>query len=234
MPTRGARPRNTTRADGVLRSIRLDILNGTLPPGSRLGFTDLGARYDVSTGVLREVLPRLVEQGLATSEPQLGYRVIDVSIDRLTHLTEARVAIEGLVTRQAIHHGDLAWEAEIVARHHALVRRTAEATGTTVHEDWIVAHEQFHLAILLGCPNPYLVDTARRLRSVAEVYRCWAAPAIEASHRDVASEHRELMEAAIGRDPETAVSRTEAHIRRTTDLLLEGHRLRGDVALEAH
>lgn len=85
-----------TRASVVLQRLRSDVLNGRLAPGSKLGFAELGARYNVSSGVLREVLPRLVEQGLATSEAQLGFRVIDVSVDNLTQLTDARVAIETL------------------------------------------------------------------------------------------------------------------------------------------
>lgn len=219
-PTRSASP---TRADTVLAKIRLDIFNGDLEPGARLGFSDLGARYKVSTGVLREVLPRLVEQGLATSEPQLGFRVVAVSVERLTQLTNARVAIETLVTRAAIRDGDLAWEADVVAKHHALARLTDEAASTDqIREDWIGAHEQFHLAILNGCPNPYLVETAQRLRSIAEVYRCWSAPAQTFAQRDVATEHRELMESVIGRHEDQAVERTEAHIRRTTELLLTG------------
>lgn len=224
-PQRPSSP-SPTRADAVLASVRLDILRGVLVPGSRLGFNDLGQRYDVSSGVLREVLPRLVEQGLATTAPQHGYRVVDVTVERLTHLTDARVAIETLVTREATQRGDLAWEADVVAKHHALARLSEEVVGDGIHEDWIAAHEQFHLSILGGCPNTYLVDAARRLRSVAEVFRCWAAPENEASERDVSGEHRGLMEAAIGRDPDLAAERTAAHIRRTTDLLLHAQQRR--------
>src|SRR5689334_11074540 len=113
---RRTRSSNPTRADVVLGLIRAEILNGRLAPGSRLGFVDLGERYKVSTGVLREVLPRLVERGLATSEAQRGFRVIDVSVERLTQLTDARVAIETLVTRQAVAHGDITWETDVVAK----------------------------------------------------------------------------------------------------------------------
>ncbi|MEU0508014.1 MULTISPECIES: GntR family transcriptional regulator [Amycolatopsis] len=217
-----ARSSSPTRADVVLAQIRADILNGRLTPGSRLGFNGLGERYAVSTGVLREVLPRLVEQGLATSEAQLGFRVIDVSVERLSQLTEARVAIDTLVTRQAVTHGDIAWEANVVAKHHALARISAEASAADISEDWLAAHEAFHVAILEGCENAYLVDTAARLRSISEVYRCWSWPEQNRTHRDIAREHREIMEAAIARDADLAAQLTEAHIRRTTELLLSG------------
>jgi len=217
-----SRSSGPTRSDVVLTQIRADVLNGRLVPGSRLGFADLGLRYEASTGVLREVLPRLVEQGLATSEAQLGFRVVDVSVDRLNQLTDARVAIDTLVTRHALIDGDIAWEGDVVARHHALARVAEAAAAEDISEEWLKAHEAFHLAILGGCRNRYLVETAERLRSISVVYRCWTRPALERTHRDLAREHREIMEACVARDGEAAVRLTEAHIRRTTELLISG------------
>lgn len=219
-----SRSRSTapTRADVVLAHIRADILNGRLVPGSRLGFADLSQSYDVSTGVLREVLPRLVEQGLATTESQLGFRVIDVSVDRLHQLTEARVALDTLVTREAITQGDISWETEVVATQHTLARTVGSDGADDISEGWLKAHEAFHLAILRGCTNTYLVDAAIRLRSISLVYRCWSAPAAGRARRDIDREHRDIMEAVIARDADRAVNLTADHIRVTTDLLLSG------------
>lgn len=166
------------------------------------------------------MLPRLVEQGLATSEAQLGFRVVDVSVDDLTQLTDARVAIETSVIRKAVAHGDIAWESEVVAKHHALERIGRTVTGPEISEDWLVAHEEFHLAILAGCGNTYLYDAAARLRSISEVYRCWSAPASQRTHRDIEAEHRAIMEAVVGRDADLAVDLTERHIRLTTELAI--------------
>ncbi|MFT4393982.1 GntR family transcriptional regulator [Gordonia lacunae] len=208
-----------TRADEVLRRLRTDILEGRFEPSSKLGFAELGSRYEVSSGVLREVLPRLVEQGLATSEPQLGFRVVDVSVDHLTQLTDARVALETLVIRQAIERGDLDWESRVVAKHHALARIGRDDAGPS-HENWLAAHEDFHLALMEGCENTYLFETAARLRSISEVYRCWSTPEHRRIHRDVESEHRAIMEAAVARDADLAVELCEHHIRLTTELLI--------------
>ena len=100
--------------------------------------------------MLREGLPRLVEQGLATNEAQLGFRVVTVSPESLRYLTAARCAIETLVTRQSMEAGDLAWESRLVAAHHALSR-----TGPPeAREQWMARHEEFHATLLSGCPNP--------------------------------------------------------------------------------
>lgn len=210
-----------TRADSVLQRLRDDILNGDLAPGSRLGFAELGVRYSVSTGVLREVLPRLVEQGLATSEPQLGFRVVTVSPADLEELTEARVALESLVTEMALSAGDIAWETALVAAHHTLSRTPQLDEDGAMTRDWIDAHEAFHEALWTGSGNRYLCATATQLRTVSEVYRCWTRDLTIEMDRDVAGEHRAIMDAAIARDIPRCLKLVEDHIRLTTALLLQ-------------
>ena len=52
------------RTAEVYARLRSDILAGRLPPGSRLPFAELGARYESSMSAIREGLQRLVEQGI--------------------------------------------------------------------------------------------------------------------------------------------------------------------------
>lgn len=223
--TRGAtrrpegRAAGLTRADATMLQLRHDILNGYVEPGSKLAFADLCERYGVSTGVLREVLPRLVEQGLATSESQLGYRVVSVSVEALQQLTQARIAIEAMVLRLATQAGDLAWESDVVAAHHALARTPRYLDGD-LNSEWMVLHEQFHIALLAGCGNHYLIDVAARLRSIFDVYRCWSRIGESSVDRDVDAEHRGLAEAAVARDAEACERRITEHIQLTTDLVV--------------
>ena len=109
-----------TRTERVYTQLRRDILNGELQPGARLPFAELSERYGGSMSAIREGLQRLVEQGLVVSEPQLGFRVVALSVEDLVDLTVARCEIEGLALRFAVEHGDLAWESEIVASLYAL------------------------------------------------------------------------------------------------------------------
>lgn len=200
--------------------LRNDILNGRIEPGTKLGFADLGERYDVSTGVLREVLPRLVEQGLATSESQLGYRVVSVSVEDLEKLTEARIAIEALVLRMATEVGDVTWEADVVAAHHALARTPRSVDGD-LNPEWMALHERFHTVLLEGSGNPHLTGVALKLRSIFDVYRAWSRVAEHKVHRDVECEHRMICEAAVARDADACERLIRDHIQLTTDLAIE-------------
>ncbi|MEY2580193.1 MAG: hypothetical protein QOE09_42 [Ilumatobacteraceae bacterium] len=210
-----------TRGEQVYTQLRNDILSGRVLPGTRLRFAELTERYDCSTSVVREGLTRLAEQGLVQSEPQHGFRVTPLSDDDLDDLTTARCALEGLVLRMSIEHGDIAWESDLVAAHHALDRTAMETTADPVvmSEEWTLAHSRFHLALLAACPNQRLLTMALSLRDAAELYRRWSRPIGHDQHRDVPGEHRALVDAALRGDATEAVQLLEEHLRRTTRAL---------------
>jgi DNA-binding GntR family transcriptional regulator len=215
-----------TRGEQVYTQLRTDILSGRVLPGTRLRFAELTDRYDCSTSVLREGLTRLTEQGLVQSEPQHGFRVTPLSHDDLEDLTTARCELEGLVLRISIEHGDIAWESELVAAHHALDRTAMETDSdpALMTEEWTVAHSRFHAALLAACPNQRLRTMALSLRDAAELYRRWSRPIGHDQGRDVAGEHRALVDAALRGDAEEAVRLLEEHLRRTTRALeARGH-----------
>ena len=213
-----------TRADRIYRQLRSDILTGRLSPGQRLPFAELCQHYDVSIGVLREVLPRLTEQGLVSAEPQIGFRVMSVSEDDLVQLTEARVAIETLVLRQSIEHGDLGWESAILGAHHILARTPTRTAGGDVNHGWLTAHAHYHEALLAASPNQRLFAIANRLRDEAELYRVWAQARPQAEGRDFAREHQRILDATLARDTDRALDALSGHIEGTTQILLAGRR----------
>ena len=210
----------STRVDEVYGLIRRDILSGRFPPGSRLATLSLQQRYEVSNGLLREILPRLVAEGLAVAKPQRGFWVIDISKDDLRHLTDARVLIETTVLGMSIQFGDLGWESGVLAAHHTLASLPARLPDGTLNGDWLEAHANFHSAILAGAPNLRLRALAESLRDVTEVYRCWSGGVEVLEPRDVAREHRLIMEATLARNINQATAELTLHIEKTTQQLL--------------
>lgn len=137
-------------------------------------------------------------------------------------LTRARCEIEVLALRYAIHDADVAWEAEALAAHHLLDRAPqyeVEDPGRFT-EEWAAAHGKFHRALLHGCGTRRILAAATALRDSAELYRRWSVPLGRDHARDIRSEHKALLDAAVGRDAETACDLLARHIRRTTDKLL--------------
>lgn len=223
-PVRMPEPHGTrTRTDGVHDRLRADILAGRLPPGSRLKFADLQQRYGGSIGLLREALVRLVGEGLARSEPQIGFTVTPLSREELIELTDARLVLESTVFGFAIEHGDTHWEAQVLASHHLLARASQRTAGepTGISREWGEAHLSFHRALLAGCPNRRLRELADSLRVSAELYRTWSQTIGAEPDRDIAAEHQALLDAALHRDAAAGTRLLAAHIRRTAENLLD-------------
>lgn len=198
--------------------IRKAIIAGEFEPGTRLRLVELTKRYGFAAGVLREALPRLVAEGFLESQAQLGFRVVELTASDLLHLTEVRLLIEAEALRQAIRHGDAAWEAEIVSSAYLLDKATVPATSEALTPDWLSAHSRFHAALLAASPNDHLRGLSRNLRDRGEIFRAWGRGA--SMHRDVAAEHRAITEAVLARDEEVAVARLEDHIRITASAYL--------------
>jgi DNA-binding GntR family transcriptional regulator len=215
-----------TRVDEVYREIRLAILNGDLVPGSKLRSAVLGEAYDVSSGVLREVLTKLAGEGLVRSQSQRGFSVVDVSPDDLRQLTESRVLVESELVKQSVASGDLDFEAALMASHHRLSRIPMFDAGRPSPE-WLDAHREFHAQLLAGSPNLRLRGIAASLREAAEVYLCWSRTVSGDVERDVAGEHQQLTDAALARKPDHAAALLKAHIERTTQALLLGQESKG-------
>jgi DNA-binding GntR family transcriptional regulator len=219
--------RGATRTEQVYGQLRRDILNGHLQPGARLPFADLSERYGGSMSAIREGLQRLVEQGLVVSEPQVGFRVVSLSVEDLVDLTTARCEIEGLALRHAAQHGDLAWESEIVATLYALEHTPLDQTDPYLLEEWVAAHQRFHVALIAACPNHRLRAIASTLRDAAELYRHWSRQAEgTAGTRDIDDEHRRIAEAVLARDADEAVRLLEVHLRTTADTLINNDTIR--------
>lgn len=211
-----------TRTDGIHQALRADILAGRLVPGDRLKFPDLADRYQVSVGATREALTRLVAEGLVVARPRQGYLVRPLSHQDLAELTQARAEIESLVLGLSVREGDTRWEADAVAAHHFLERAPYRDPADPGHlsDEWSQAHAAFHHALLAGCRNQRLLDAARSLRQEAELYRQWSVSLGNEPGRDVAAEHRALLDAVLARDADHAQELLRDHIAHTARLLI--------------
>ncbi|MDI2124750.1 GntR family transcriptional regulator [Yinghuangia seranimata] len=213
-----------SRTVAVQTQLRAQILAGEYAPGARLSPRALADRFEVSLSVVREALSRLTEQGLVVAAPQLGFSVVSLDVADLVDLTKVRVLIEGAAFREAVEHADVEYEALVVGAHHRLTRTPFldDVAAMSVTDEWAAAHATFHDALISASPSPRLRGLAASLRDRAELYRRWSGPlvATEAATRDVACEHRELMDAALSHDADRAEALLAAHINRTTDLLL--------------
>lgn len=70
------------------------------------------------------------------------------------------------------------------------------------------------------CRNQRLIDTARSLRQEAELYLQWSVSLGNEPGRDLAAEHRALLDAALARGADHAQELLRDHIAHTAQLLI--------------
>jgi DNA-binding GntR family transcriptional regulator len=209
-------------SQAVLVELRAEILAGRHAPGVRLSPRTLATRFEVSLSVVREALNRLTEQGLVSSEAQLGFSVVRIDLDDIRDTARVRILIEGTALRDAVQHADVEYEARVLASHHRLSRTPGGQPGLPTSEEWAIAHAEFHATLISAAPSPRLRDLASGLRDMSELSRRWSESFVDHEVvRDVAGEHRALTAAVLAHDAELAVSLLTDHILRTADRLAE-------------
>ncbi|NLH81016.1 MAG: FCD domain-containing protein [Phyllobacteriaceae bacterium] len=206
--------------EAAYETIRADLLNGDLAPGTKLRFEMLRERYGYGASTLREALTRLVGEALVTSEEQRGFRVAAVSLEDFADLTRTRKLIEVEALRQAILFGDDAWEASLVAAFHRLSRVEEKLAEGPEHQqdEFEERNRDFHYALIAACPSRWLKHMHGILFQQSERYRRISL-CNKVESRDVHAEHKAVLEAVLARDVDLACRLEGEHIDRTLEIL---------------
>lgn len=210
-----AQPSSLTSA--VFQLLRRSILFGQLAPGAKLKPGHLAAQYRISLSAIREALSRLAAEGLLDSADHRGFRVAKVSKEELLDLTRARIDLECTALRRSIEQGDAAWEARVKAAYEAL--QGVEGKPLLMDQRRYDSHLDFHLALLEACGSEWLLRLRGILFERAERYRLLSAT-YPKSRREVALEHKRLLDAVLKRDADKACTILSRHTMQTTKTLL--------------
>jgi DNA-binding GntR family transcriptional regulator len=195
-------------SDLAYESLRDDILNWRIAPGTALSETELALRLGVSRTPLRAALARLALEGLVdTSRGRTGV-VPDVSVESIAQQFEVREALELQAARLAARRRDPAVFAEL-ADSFAHATETLESGGT---EAYYAVVARFDAAMDDAVANP-------AMRSALESVRVHLVRARRLAQDNpdrlvqAAAEHRLICEAVRDGDAELAASATAVHLR---------------------
>lgn len=210
-----------TLSDKAYRMLRSDIVSGVLPPSQRLRIAKLSADYDVGASPLREALSKLSSEFLVIVEGQRGFSVAPLSAQELRDVSQVRCHLESEALSQAIANGDDAWEAGIVAAFYNLGKADNRRKDDHLKfaADWEDRNREFHEALVAACKSEWI----KRLRSLL-YYQHERYRRISLTHpvagRDLAAEHKAIMDATLARDTQRAIALSKDHIDRTTQAVL--------------
>ncbi|CAE6965094.1 GntR family transcriptional regulator [Paraburkholderia domus] len=212
-----------TLAEQAYEILQNDLLAGLFNPGEKLRPQALQERYGVGISPIREALMLLSCDGLVANEGQRGFRVAEMSREDLLDIIETRKKIETDLLTDSIRNGDEDWGAEITAAFYKLVHTPLPGPDDVeAGHRWELAHRRFHFALLDAARSSWLRRIDERLVRHSERYRRmrFADPVShEVLTRDIATEHRELMDAVLGREEERACALLRAHIDETAQVV---------------
>ncbi|GAA1072490.1 hypothetical protein GCM10009648_04530 [Tsukamurella spumae] len=191
--------------------LRECIMDGTLPPGTKLSQVGLGEQLGVSRTPVREALRMLQEEGLVEFEPNQRMRVVGFDPEVLDSIYGSRIMLECLavsVTAEVFTAAD-SRRAKVKLSE---MRSAAKKNDT---ESWFVAHAQFHQILGHAVGEPLdgelrsLADRSTRYIRLAQEFD----PRVWAEAGDL--EHLAILEAVAGHDGAEAVSLMAHHLERT-------------------
>lgn len=195
-------PKAAEVVEASAATIRGRIVDGTLPPGTRLVERALAEELAVSRVPVREALRALVAEGFATVRPTGGVTVRTYSETEIAELVEVNAELERLIVMRLAGSGD-ATAIGILERALATTERALAAGRTRAA---VVANSGFHRALVAAGAGSIAAELAATLGPRID----W----LMQQHADPAAihaEHCDLVAAVVAGDERRAGRLARAH-----------------------
>ncbi|MFD1557496.1 GntR family transcriptional regulator [Paraburkholderia silviterrae] len=192
----------------VVSRIREMIIDGDLPPGSRIPEKELCAKFGISRTPLREALKMLSAEGHIVLLPNRGARVVDLTPQEVAELYEVTGALEALAGELACERITPEELEEIRAHHERMVACFEQedmkgyyACNRAIHERIMAASRNSELIALYSTVNARI----RRARFVIAMPRGrWS---------EAMAEHEGMVNALVRKDGVTLGRILRMHLR---------------------
>ena len=152
----------------IAQRIRELIVEGALPPGTRVAEAAIAERLGVSRTPVRSALPALAGEGLLEPAGKRGYAVRNFTVEDSYRATEIRCVLEGYAARELAARDD---RGDVVRELRQTLREgdAIFAKGYVVKDDesaYADMNGRFHDLIVDGARDPLLSDLIHRVYSV--------------------------------------------------------------------
>ncbi len=209
-----------TLVDDVFYRLKEDIINGTIPQGSKIIETSLAAIYGTSRGPLREAIRKLEGTHLIKRTPHAGARVVTLNQNMMQDIYITREALEGMSARIVATQCKTEtikslWS--VLAYHEKILNQNNGEQYLKQKGDL-----DFHHQIALASNNEWIIRfIGTRLYDVLRMCR-YQSPMIKERPSQALKEHKTILTAIEQGDPELAELMMRRHISHSW-LLLKQH-----------
>jgi len=199
--------KNKTLSEAVCDQLAAEIIDATLPPGTRLDEQSLADRFGVSRSPIRDALRQLAATRLVLYFPHRGFSVAAVDSSELKGLFESAGEVEALCAKWCAMRSDAAERKQLQSLH----ERSARALRNREVETYARLNDEMHQLIYSASHNEVMAEIARNLRQRLSPFRSkvffTAHERIRASH----AEHEELVAAILDQDGPRAARAMQEH-----------------------
>ena len=202
-----ARPR--TLVDHAVDAILSAASRGLILPGDRIAEPELVAKLGMSRVPIREALRILESQGIVTSEPYKGIRLMEISHQRLEQIIDVRIPLETLACRRAIEAGRNSAE-----QLNQLYQGVAQMQAMMQNDDvygFASADTDFHRTLCSFAHNPVLSNLWESIARQLTVIFGLSTMGKSMSH--IIEEHQRLINVFADGDIAKMTDEVENHIR---------------------
>lgn len=201
--------RRTLHGDLVER-LRDMIIEGLLPPGTRVNEGALGARLGVSRTPMREALKFLASEGLIELVPGRGAQVRALTARDVQDMLEVIAALEALAGRTACREATGDEIAALRTVHDEMLARYAARDRM----EYFKRNQAIHAGIVRASHNATLIAHHQAIQSCLKRIR-FLGHAEPAEWARAVREHEEMMDALEARDGERLAAVLTLHAQRT-------------------
>lgn len=201
----------------VTERLREMVLEGELPPGSRISEKRLCETFDVSRTPLREALKVLASEGIIELLPNRGAKVTEVDRQEVIDLFEVMVVLEGLSGRLLASRASDAEIAEMSDLH----ERMMACYRRQQRPEYFALNQRIHRRLAEIAGNTVLLELEASL--TLKITRARYAANLQLGRWDEsACEHAQILEALERRDGEALSRAMSLHMRKTGDAVVQG------------
>lgn len=203
-------PEAAVAVSKVYSALRIPIVDGEIPPGTRINIDAIARKLGVSQTPVREALQRLEGDDLLVYSPGRGYRTTTkLDLPGLRSLFEFRLLVEPWAARSAAVDR-LANPAPALDKELQAFERMAHGDGD-LRQDMLAHDTRFHAQILAAAGSEVVEQAYAQTHCHLHVFRLYP---VDVHGAITIAEHREIWRAIHSCDPDEAERVMSEHIRR--------------------
>jgi len=193
----------------VADQLRVRIFAHELAPGTWIDEQTLAKEFGISRTPLREAIKVLAAEGLITMKLRRGAYVTEVNRGDLEQIFTILSLLEGQAAKEAATKAQEKDLNELDDMHLRLEKAAADRNL----EQFFEVNVRFHERVISIANNPWLTDVIADLRKVLKLQRKDALSRTGRLQSSL-SEHREILQALLKRDPIAAEQAMRTHLAR--------------------